>query len=374
MVQSICAMEVTLWFLVVFGSSLILQSSAFGKRSGSSVKGHVLFCPQKYELFNGLLQHYTMKPEDSMNDVLARRKMSFEGNLDVECVKQNDEAKVFVYAPEGYLVDRLMFESKEDCKTLKDNTLIVGKLIPAKANNYDMLDFPVTYTLLGKVRRCVIRPYTLIKLQYYTKLYRREPLLIDCEKRTEIGTAKINYKKGEMLPTGNYEIMEFIKDADFVGEPSYITLKAESNIKLKCQQYSKEERKKDGWTHLTPFAVGYITYENLILERLFLDSCPVGEVEGMYINRLPQSPFYEKEFTLVFKTTKGPCFKISISYMFQELFQDNEQLTYAVNIYRDNHREVNCPDDWNSDAAFNVKPTGRMTKWVHSVVKLAGGD
>ncbi|XP_054265150.1 uncharacterized protein LOC128988010 [Macrosteles quadrilineatus] len=358
-------MEVTLWVFVVFVSSLILQSSAFRNLFGTSVKGHVLFCPKKYELFYGLLQHNTIKPEDSMNDLLARRKTSFQFSLNVKCVKQNDEATVFVYAPEGYLVDRLKFESKEDCDKLKDLADIVGQPEWVRDEyGYEEIEYTIMYTLVGEVPRCLARIYKLITFQYYIKLQIGKPQLMDCKEKTVIGDAEINYEKEELFPWGNYEIMDFIKDAEFVGEPSSITLKADSNIKLKCQQYTKKERKEDGSIQSTLLAIGYITYENLILERLFLDSCPVDHVEGVYINRLPKTldPSYEKEFTLVFKTTKGPCFKISISYRFQLKFRP---LKKTANIYRYNHREVNCPNVWNSDAAFNVKPPWRITKWFN---------
>ncbi|XP_054260125.1 uncharacterized protein LOC128984782 [Macrosteles quadrilineatus] len=305
-----------------------------------------------------------MKPEDNMNDDLMRRQMSFRNNnLFFKCVKDDNKATVFVYAPEGYLIDRLKIESKDDCDKFKDRINIFGQLVRVREENgYEQLEYTIMYPLVGEEHRCLTRLYKLITFQYYTKLRRGDPQLMDCKEKTVIGTADIKYEKEEMLPWGEFEIMDLIKDADFVDKPSIITLNADSNIKLKCQQYTKKEKGRNASIQPTSIAIGYITYKNLILEKLILDSC-LDKVEGVYINRLQETSdkMNEEEFELVFKTTKGSCFKISISYHFRRPRKD------TVFIFRYNHQKVNCPDVWNSDAAFNVKPTWSITKWFHSL-------
>ncbi|XP_054275247.1 uncharacterized protein LOC128994607 isoform X2 [Macrosteles quadrilineatus] len=370
-------MEGALWFFVVLGSSLILQSLASGQVSNTNeVQGHVQFFPPQNIDFQRVLQHYTIKPEYNMKDDLMRQQKSFTDKtlFVVTCVKDISIATVFVYAPEGYLIERVKNVNKDDCDNdkYKDHIAIIDEPKREKnfpLNGYEQLEFTIIYTFGEKTLRCVSRLYKYvtkpIKFQYYDILQRSEPQLIDCRKKTETKEAivsrvqrmlrlgdseqasqkhkvsiSIQHEKNRMLPKGDYEIMDLIKDADSVDAPSIITLKADSNIKLKCRQYTKKG---------TSLAVGYITYENLILARLFLDSCPVGKVEGIYINRRPHP--IVNEFTLVYKTTDGHCFKITIKYQCPEPCED------IVSMNRSDNRQVNCPEDWNSDAAFEVTPT-----------------
>ncbi|XP_054271687.1 uncharacterized protein LOC128992237 [Macrosteles quadrilineatus] len=350
-------MDLILWFSMVFGPFLIHQSLAFG--FGSSVNGHVMFCPKQIERFDGLMQHYTaIKPEDNMKDRLMQDTISFgDKNLVVKCIQDNDEATVYIYAPEGYLVDRVKMRfSKNVCNNVKDRISL--RQNPLEFKDKEELLFTLVYTFgEGWDAVCISRFYMLTTFEnYYAKLERHRPERQDCGDKIVTGDANINCAKEEMLPTGEYEIMDLVTDADPVGEPSLKTLKANSNLKLKCQKYFKKEKTTDGSIQSTPIAIGYITYEGLILEKLFLDSCP-DEVEGMYINRLPE-PIPNKhlldtflirdnEFILVFKTKKGSCFKIFIGYRLSPCKD-------TASILRFDHHKVSCPQDWTSDAALDV--------------------
>ncbi|XP_054263340.1 uncharacterized protein LOC128986821 [Macrosteles quadrilineatus] len=319
----------------------------------------VMFCPKQIERFDGLMQHYTaIKPEDNVKDRLMQHKISFgDKNLVVKCVQDDKEATVYIYAPEGYLVDRVKMELRKiACNNVKDRISL--RRNPLKFKDKEELSFTLLYKFgEGEDVMCIPRFYTLTTFEdYYAKLKRDRPQQIYCEDEMMKGDAE-DYIKERMLPWGDYEIMDLVTDANPVGEPSLKTLKADSNLKLKCQKYIKKEKTTDGSIQSTPIAVGYITYEGLILEKLFLDSCP-DEVEGMYINRLPKpipnkhlfdiSFIKDNEFILVFKTKKGSCFKIFIGY---RLSFNKDTAT----IHRFDHQKVSCPQDWTSDAALNVK-------------------
>lgn len=170
---------------------------------------------------------------------------------------------------------------------------------------------------------------------------------------------------GYLLSSGTYEILDFNKNMDSVGEPKEFTIQAQENIsdfKLKCQEYEKKNSNGD-----SKLETGLITYQkNIVLEKLYLDSCKNG-VEGIYINLVKLTLMSTiKEFELVFKTKDGKCFKRFISY--QTIHETDDK----VSIHRKLPEEVNCPKDgdWTSDKALNVR---KVNNWFRRVIKGING-
>ncbi|XP_054283045.1 uncharacterized protein LOC129000142 [Macrosteles quadrilineatus] len=363
---------------MVFGSLLILLSLA--STIADDVKGHVLFSPEQNELFDWLYQssHTTTEPGNNMKHSSTHHTipLASDKNLRVKCeeydneAKEEDdnEAKVFIYGPEGYLVDvwRLHY-SKDICKQVNKNIYLDEHEQPRqtqKDSEYDELTFTMMYKFSWENQRCLKRHYTVNTLPHIAKLDRGISTMTDCL-GTPVETAEEDTEsgwEGYLLSSGKYEILDFNKNMDSVGEPREFTIQAEGHLfdfKLKCQQYKKKQSSEEDST----LATGLIMYENnLVLEKLYLDTCNSG-VEGIYINLVELTLMSTiKEFELVFKTKDGQCFKRFISY--QTIHETDDK----VSIHRKLPEEVNCPKDgdWTSNKALSVRA---KNKWLRRVIK-----
>ncbi|XP_054258722.1 uncharacterized protein LOC128983450 [Macrosteles quadrilineatus] len=137
----------------------------------------------------------------------------------------------------------------------------------------------------GTVIQCFKRRYTMATFLHspskpsihsipYSKLEREDVEMADC-KGTFIDT---DASRAYLLLRGTYEIMDFMKNGDTLGKSVIETsFKTEANLKLRCQTDTDVPAKDSA------MAEGFIMYEDIILDKLYLDSCTAG-VEGIYIN------------------------------------------------------------------------------------------
>lgn len=168
---------------------------------------------------------------------------------------------------------------------------------------------------------------------------------------------------GCLTSSGTYEVMNFNKDLKPSEEPTSHIIQDESNLKLVCQIYNNP----DSTAEDSIIAKGFITYGDVIIEKLSLDTCTDG-IEGMYIGTVEIDPLYEKEFILVFKTTDKKCYKMYIRYSFVESRD-------KIKISRDAPEGVNCPEDWTRKAALEVKaPWYKRVLSSHSIDRLRSSE
>ncbi|XP_054271951.1 uncharacterized protein LOC128992410 [Macrosteles quadrilineatus] len=334
-------------YTVVFGSCLILQISAFGKSGKAEVKGNVLF---QVQLPNVLYQSIPKFTKDDTKDRITQHeiKLASDKKLLVKCVEDDYEAEAYIFSPGDHyhLIDRLkLFPRKDVCKQMnRFDTDFSEQPILHETYGHDKLMFTMSYKFNGEEEQCLKRRYLFSTFLYYAKFERGPVELTDCKK-----SFAEHLKNHEiLLSSGSFGIMDFNKNLDSVGEPSIHTFNV-PNLKLRCQTYTKKT--KSGPIEDSTEAIGYIIYEDtklkqdMIIEKLRLDSCEAG-VNGMYIKE-GITPLNTREFTLVFKTTDGQCYRSHLTY---------EPLRDKLKVGRSAPDRVNCPDVWTSDAALATKP------------------
>lgn len=113
-------------------------------------------------------------------------------NLRVKCEeydneakeKNDNEAKVFIYGPEGYLVDvwRLHY-SKDICQQVNKNIYLDEQEQPSqtqKDSEHDELTFSMMYKFSWENQRCLKRRYTVNTFPHIAKLDRGISTMTDC--------------------------------------------------------------------------------------------------------------------------------------------------------------------------------------------------
>ncbi|XP_054258731.1 uncharacterized protein LOC128983459 [Macrosteles quadrilineatus] len=338
---------------VVLGAFLIPQSLAefgFGLFSkGTETKGHVVDFPLQKHAFYESRQTLPKQndPEDNMKSGgIAEKNIKFVlgKTLLLKCVEVNNELIMFVYGSEGYFIDRLKVDKskKFGCNQLLENISVrddpTWSLTPERTKFEFNIIYKFTVGRKGRTYNCLTRTYTVVIYLHYPTLERGAGKMTDCN-GAETGTE--NSERAYLLPRGDNEIIKFHLDGDPFETPVINTFK--TGLKLICQRYNTIPA---GYK----ISVGFIMYEEIILERLTLDSCKHGD-EGMYINikKVKKYPDADKEFTLVFQLTNGYCYKMDIWFQFVDSVKD------VVNIRRYAPGEVSCPSDWTSDAAMDVQ-------------------
>ncbi|XP_054258756.1 uncharacterized protein LOC128983484 [Macrosteles quadrilineatus] len=333
---------------VVFGAFLIRQSLA-GLLWGANSIGHVVDFPLQKHAFYESRQTLPKQndPQDNLKSGITEKNLKLVPGktLLLKCVEVKNELIMFVYGSEGYFIDRLNVDKSKEfgCNQLLENIFVQDDPTWSFTPELTKFEFNIIYrfTVEGKGRKysCVTRTYTVVIDLHYPALERGPGKMTDCN-GAETGAE--NSERAYLLPRGDGEIMEFHVHGDPIERPVINTFK--TGLKLICQQYNTIPAGDK-------ISVGFIMYEEIILERLPLDSCKHG-VEGMYINikKVEKYPDADKEFTLVFQQKNGYCYKMDIWLQFVDFNEKDE-----VNIRRYAPGEVSCPSDWTSDAAMNVQ-------------------
>ncbi|XP_054288371.1 uncharacterized protein LOC129004021 [Macrosteles quadrilineatus] len=340
--------------IVVFGSFLIYQIYIEGASCflTSKTKGHVEVIPKRERQFFNLYQYLPkfINPENHLKDGVTKYNIPFVAGkyLLVKCVKDSKEAKVFIYGPEGYLIDIFKPRNTENvCNQVKEDITRFSVTRPTG----DVLKFKIKYKIerlyfSGNFHQdCLYREYIVTTHLHYAKLDREKSILTDCINGAETPHTTTDY----FLPSDTSEIMDYKKIQNPVGEPITFNANANSKIKMNCQQYTEETISSTKKTTSKTMARLFITYEDVILDTLFLDRCTD---EGIYINRVNKNTVGDYKFTLVFKRNNfwGKCYKTHI-------FLESDDFKERVRIRRTDPYYVSCPKtkDWTSNEALKVE-------------------
>ncbi|XP_054269892.1 uncharacterized protein LOC128991149 [Macrosteles quadrilineatus] len=366
---------------VLFGILLVLFILTAGISAKAKTNGHVLFTTHHNQIpgFTGRLVQdpdMEMKPKDQRKDStqydLPLTKVESKKLL-VECEEkedvgkiENSVAKAFLYSQEGFLVDELMLEySKDVCKQVKDYiSLDEGKFeMKTAGREYDELEFNIEYRFAKEDHKCYKRNYKIITLDYVAILKRDLLTKIECKEGSATGAAGGSTGGIKHLEEdGLYEIWDFIKGSPR-NEPivSSFTDEPGQDFKLTCREYDMNGERSG------TMASGLITYQKIVVDRLFLDSCST-KTDGIYIGKMTEEkPRRRNYFAIVFRNKDGQCFSREIS----KVQRNSYDASYFIN--RSKPEKVKCRKDWKSGKELNIKGLAwykKLFKLIKSLLRL----